>query len=631
MRILTCAALFSALLLTSCNIFFAATPELWVEESGLGDYEMRPTFGWNVRGLDLVRGFRVALDGPGLAGEWIDLDENARSYRTESFLGTGVYTFKLQSKSATGLWSGVGTIEVAVTAVAPYTPNDPLFPEPQNYDPYEGDPVQWNLRRINLPLLWGLIREQEGLGRMTRSDVVVAIVDTGYTLHPDIVDSLDIASGYDFISLDDELGAYYARDGDGIDPDALDEGDSVLTSGDVDNSWHGTAVASIVAASTNNAEGIAGISFPDADGRSYVTQMPVRVLGLLGGTTFDIGQGIAYAAGLTEHIVSGVAASSTPAKIINLSLGAGSPTSPLYADEWVDPILQDAAAAGVVLVAAAGNEREYGAAQTTYPANSPYVLSVGAVAATDEVAEYSNPGTFTGEVPTLDLVAPGGGPPFLLPLDPTTGLYSWYEYVVTASPRSDAVQPLLPADYTYLGTAGTSIAAPHVTAILALLATIDPGTIDLDTARYILRNSVHDAGPAGWDPDYGYGILDALDAYGVFELVRSGAVTVTPGPRLPGINTTIRMSRPDVRPSGPTEERSLIVRFATTTDARVVEAAGIAGVRRVTPGYLGRSRLVVLAPGTDLMTERNRLLARSDVEAVFYNYLYRRLDATRSR
>ena len=615
------------LIASSCNIFFAVTPELWLTESGLDQYEARPAFGWNVKGVDLVQGFRFALHGDEGSGEWFEISRDSREYRFDEYLDSGNYTFELQSRSTSGLWSRAASIDFTVESVAPYLPNDPLFEEPENYDPYEGDPVQWNLMEIEIPRLWGLLRYFELSNLIDREEVVVAVVDTGYTEHPDILGLMDIGLGYDFISLDPNRNPewYWAQDGDGIDSDARDEGDLALGG----NSWHGTGVASVISATTDNSQGIAGIALPDQSGEYHLTHMPVRVLGVDGGTTYDIGQGIAYAAGLGSYLqdYSG-ALPSKRAKIINLSLGAGLPGFPLFNDPAVDPILAAAADAGVIMVAAAGNERQYGATDVTYPANSPYVISVAASTIDDEIAAYSNPGTFEEEYPTVDVAAPGGGPPYLMPPD-SGGLLAWYEYIITAAPDGDAVQELDPEDYIYTGTAGTSIAAPHVSGLLALLASIDSDALTLAAARYVLENSSRKSSLQAWDADFGYGIVDSVDAFGVFELLRSGRVTIE-SHRSGYFEESRSMSEPGVEPTGPVAGTTLIVEFVTPEAARIVDAAGIAGGAKIRRGVSGKRRLMTMPGNTmnALSRDRDRLLERSDIRAIYYNYRYRALGAT---
>ena len=194
--------------------------------------------------------------------------------------------------------------------------------------------------------------------------------------------------------------------------------------------------------------------------------------------------------------------------------------------------------------------------------------------------------------------------------------------MTTAAPSGDATQELTAGDYTYTGTAGTSIAAPHVSGVLALLASIEPGTMNLATARLILKLASHDAGVPGWDADFGFGIIDTVDALEVFELIRTGRLPVEPS----GFATKyvpLPMTSPGVEPSAETAGRTLIAEFTTKEVARVVEAAGIGLGMSVRPAKTGRRRLVALAEGNLLSAERDTLLARPEISAVFYNYLYR--------
>ena len=148
--------------------------------------------------------------------------------------------------------------------------------------------------------------------------VTVAVLDTGYRPHAAITGRF--LAGYDMIS---DPGA--AGDGNGRDDDASDPGDYVLPSeataecGASNSSWHGTGVAGVIAANTNDGAWTAGIDW-------NANVLPVRVLGKCGGFDSDIVDGIAWAAGLP---VPGVPANPTPAQVINLSLG-GDRACPAY-------------------------------------------------------------------------------------------------------------------------------------------------------------------------------------------------------------------------------------------------------------------------------------------------------------
>jgi serine protease len=148
--------------------------------------------------------------------------------------------------------------------------------------------------------------------KATGTGVVVAVIDTGITNHPDL--NANILPGYDFIS-----DAAMARDGGGRDNNANDEGDWYAANEcgagypASNSSWHGTHVAGTIAAVTNNTTGVAGTAY-------NAKVVPVRVLGKCGGYTSDIADAIVWASGGT---VSGVPANANPAEVINMSLGGG--------------------------------------------------------------------------------------------------------------------------------------------------------------------------------------------------------------------------------------------------------------------------------------------------------------------
>ena len=183
-----------------------------------------------------------------------------------------------------------------------------------------------------------------------RSDVVIAELDTGVRYdHPDLLMASangKLLPGYDFVS-----DPAVANDGDGRDADASDPGDWITSADAAGNtfsgctvensSWHGTRVAGILGALSNNATGITGITWQPKI-------LPVRVLGKCGGSDSDILDAMRWAAGL--H-VTGVVDNSHPAQIINMSLGgSGACTS---AEQTV---INEVVAAGVTVVVSAGNE-----------------------------------------------------------------------------------------------------------------------------------------------------------------------------------------------------------------------------------------------------------------------------------
>jgi hypothetical protein len=214
-----------------------------------------------------------------------------------------------------------------------------------------------------------------------------------------------------------------------------------------DDNGHGTSVAGVVAAVADNNKGLAGILWS-------AKIMPIKALDKKGfGDEDKLGEGIRYA---VDH----------GAKIVVLSVG-------LYQhSQYMSEIVQYAEAKGVLLVAAAGNDGETlgDQAAVKYPAAYPTVLSVGG--ATDKrVEEKSNPG------PELDIVAP------------------WRVYTTA-----------LGGSYKY--DEGTSMAAPQAAGVAALIWTIHP-EFTPQQVRNLIRQTALDIGKKGWDPQTGFGLLQA--------------------------------------------------------------------------------------------------------------------------
>ncbi len=288
------------------------------------------------------------------------------------------------------------------------------------------------------------------------SSVVVAVLDTGILPHPDLAGR--VLPGYDFISDVDT-----ANDGDGRDPNPADPGDWV-TQTDIESgkfpdcekessSWHGTSVAGIVAANTNNALAVAGIDWA-------ARILPVRALGKCGGYFSDIFDGIAWAAGFA---VPGVPTNTTPAQVVNLSLG-GTDTVPCSAED--DALLaQFLSASGLrAIVAAAGNEA--GDANLNFPSSCPSTIAVTATSDTGDRTTYSNYGT------SVDIAAPGGDRGGL------AGLIYFLSNVGKTSPDA----------YAIAAGGGTSLAAPMVSGVASLMLAVAPG-LSPQELRSIIRTT----------------------------------------------------------------------------------------------------------------------------------------------
>ena len=442
--------------------------ELLAEEPGLRQTATMPSGAVLTRMGDAIQtAFAIGLDRPGLRYGNAELQARATLLTMRKRLG-GNDAFEYAQPNYIEHANGV--------------PNDPHY--------Y----YQWHYPQIALPEAWDLTTGDD--------DVVTAVIDTGVvTDHPDLAgrllrDSSGAVVGYDFIS---DPGK--ARDGDGIDPDPFDAGDSQVLGNA--SSFHGTHVAGTVGASTNNGIGVAGVTW-------LGKIMPIRVLGVGGGTTLDIAAGIRYAAGLSN------ASGSVPpvrADIINLSLGRSNahcmplpPVAPVTRDA-----LEDAIDAGVVVVVAAGNDN---CRQPTPMSTVDGVITVGATDLGGGRAPYSNFGA------TVDVVAPGGN-------TKTESNGDAYPDGVFSTHADDSGE-LIQHNHGFL--AGTSMAAPHVAGVAALMLAANPELTPDDVNRLIAGTHADsaaepitwDRGAQGRDDDFGHGLIDAYRAVRVAQSIQGG-------------------------------------------------------------------------------------------------------------
>ena len=284
---------------------------------------------------------------------------------------------------------------------------DVMVEAPTYPAPGPNDPYFRNLQMWNLTSANG-IRAREAWAVSTGSpDVVVAVIDTGIVRHPDL--DRNVVPGYDMVA-----DPAIAMDGNGRDSDASDPGYG---------GWHGSHVAGTIAAVTDNGIGVSGIA-------PNVRVQSVRVLGRGGGRLSDVVAGIIWASGGT---VTGVPANPTPAKVLNLSLGGGGSCSSSYLTA-----INAAVARGSVIVAAAGNSNAN--ASFASPASCPNVITVASVGPTGVRSGFSNFG------PSVEIAAPGEQ--------------------IWSTIDSGSTAPVSP---TYAQYAGTSMAAPHVAGVVALM------------------------------------------------------------------------------------------------------------------------------------------------------------------
>jgi serine protease len=401
---------------------------------------------------------------------------------------------------------------------------------------------------VNAPAAWDLTT-----GTAT---VVVAVLDTGVrTDHPDLAGQF--VSGYDMIGYGSpgSRSSGIANDGDGVDADPSDPGDWITfaennTSGGdfyhcdqasdgsypkVDSSWHGTRVSGLIAAKSDNRQGMAGVGWG-------LKIQPIRVLGKCGGYDSDIMAGMKWAAGLT---LPGISANPSKAKVLNLSLGgagscdpnaAGLTTSQRDTARLYRETITSVNAAGATVVIAAGNSEGQAVG---LPGNCPGVVTVAALRHVGTKVGFSSIGS------EVTIAAPGGncinilsGQPCLYPMISTTN-------AGTTAPAAYS------GDGVYTGSSasvGTSFSAPVVSGIVGLMASVRPALTSAEavpllklTAR-AFPTSGGTAGiaackaPSGTAQDECYctsstcgaGMVDAFAAVKAAQALNNATVTVMP-------------------------------------------------------------------------------------------------------
>jgi serine protease len=297
---------------------------------------------------------------------------------------------------------------------------------------------------------------------MGAKSVVVAVIDSGITAHPDLDNQ--VIAGYDFVSDPSS-----SNDGDGWDSNNADPGDYV---GAESSSWHGTHVAGIIAAQSN-AIGVTGIA-------PNVRIQPIRALGSDGGNSSDLIAALHWAAGI--H-VDGVPDNKTPAQVVNLSMGTDSNTPCRSYGQTTGPTeaaLAELKDKGVTVVSAAGNFNS--PAYQSYPGNCYPTINVGATAYSGDRASYSNYSVLdtAGQMNGVDISAPGGDSKF--PGDSPAGTNG-----KIVSTMNDGTKG--PGSPIYAGEEGTSMAAPIVSGVVALIYSLKP-TVSFEKVWEILKSTV---------------------------------------------------------------------------------------------------------------------------------------------
>jgi serine protease len=374
-------------------------------------------------------------------------DGRAIAPRMQVIKGEGLSSLDLADRLAKQADVEYAVIDGRQRALALALPNDPLYAANSSLNPPVG---QWYLRAPNSSTIssstsvLSAINAEAAWNVSTGSAAtVVALLDTGVRPdHPDLAPKL--RPGYDFVK-----DVPTAADGDGVDADPSDPGDFGCTTDQVQtSSWHGTQTAGLVGAATNNGIGMASV------GRDVMV-LPIRALGKCGGFDSDIQAGMLWAAGLTTSATSAVNA--FPAKVINLSLGSPGACSQAYRD-----VMTQLTAAGVVVVAAAGND----GLPVGTPANCPGVIAVAGVRHAGTKVGYSDLG------PEISIAAPAGNcvnssGTCLFPLLTTSNKG-------TTTPISNAAGGSIYTNGGDDASLGTSFSAPLVAGTVGLMLSANP-------------------------------------------------------------------------------------------------------------------------------------------------------------
>lgn len=372
-------------------------------------------------------------------------------------------------------------------------PNPILTVAAMPNDPNLGS--QYGPRQVQADLAWQIWNP--------RVPVVIAVIDSGIdSTHPDLTDKI-LRDEHGIVGYNAFIGARGAA---------------------MDDYYHGTHVAGIAAARTNNGTGIAGIAgfltAPWESDADYIKLMPVKALDRNGrGSAFTISRAIRWAA-------------DSGANILNLSLGSSIFTATL------SEAVRYAQSKGCLLVAAAGNA---GTSSQTYPASLTGVIGVAATDREDRLTFYSTHG------PWVHVAAPG-------------------DQIVSTTPTYGTLRGI----GAYYGTAsGTSMACPHVAGEAALLLSQNPNLTASDVAQLILTHV---------DPYLPYQSRTLALGGGRINVFRALRAASTAAPTngwtfLSGVSVSSNevvggasvMGRVTLRGRVPTEE--IVVRLSTSNDA----------------------------------------------------------------
>lgn len=436
---------------TATSLIVRTAPQAPVLVSGSSATATSNTVSWAAQSLAQKGGLAVTYRVAAKAAGQVDVScqSTTTSCNLVGLAASTTYSVSLtatNSRGQTAATNGAGSV------------SEPLFGS------------QWYLNAtqgVNAPKAWTFTKGSP--------KVVVAVIDSGITAHSDLDGQL--VTGYDFVSNGSEkCDGSNSGDGDGWDANPSDPGDYYTDdTGFHASSWHGTHVAGIIAAAQNG-EGTSGIA-------PNVKIQPIRAMGPNGGCSSDLIAALNWAAGLP---VPNAPSNTTPAKVINLSMGTSNASNcDYYAAGGSLGSTGGALAAlkklGITTITAAGNSNTD--ATDSYPGNCYPTINVGATGISQDRSWYSNYTIQTnseGAGVGVDISAPGGDDrDFATAPAGTKG-----KILSTYNDGSKA-----PGSPTYGLEEGTSMAAPVVSGVVALLYSINPD-ISFDQVYEVLKNSV---------------------------------------------------------------------------------------------------------------------------------------------
>jgi serine protease len=338
-----------------------------------------------------------------------------------------------------------------------FAPDDPYYQR------------QWNfylsgVANANIDKAWDLA---------SGDGVTVAVIDTGIAPNPDLDDTF-VCDGYNFVS------------DDGPDRDKCGRDPGYPESSGTPSSWHGTKVAGVINAKTNNGIGVAGVAY-------NARLIPIRAADHIGVATSEAADAIEWVSG--GH-VDGIEDAKYPAQVINMSFGNYRSGKCEVAEPALAQAIQRAIARNVVIVASAGNDGVDGTANNHVPSTCPGVVAVAASDYSFNRAAYSNYGA------AVALAAPVGDGIG----NPDQMYYEWSWLLSnsgTYGPIDDAVPRVAP-------DVGTSFAAPMVTGTVALMISARHNAgLPIATPAQIKAWLTSSARPITPDRPIGSGLLDA--------------------------------------------------------------------------------------------------------------------------